>query len=157
MGPPPVSFWHFPYPVSVTCWLQEQSPEKKTLEERLEKDGVRQRIRKKMEENYCGQSNQNTVRDSSQHNRPLQNEQPPRDLFVVGQDVATDSVKDLTDFLLKRDYKEVYDFDGGDDGDVGIITVPETYIPKKPRVVEPEIADEVIENNPEDTKLEVSF
>ena len=134
-----------------------KSPEKETLEERLEKDGVQQRIRKKMEENYCGKSKQNTVRDSSLHNRQFQNEQPPRDLFVVGQDVATDSVKDLTDFLLKRDYLEVAEFDGVDDGDVGTITVPETYIPKKPRVVEPEIADEVIANNPEDTKLQVSF
>ena len=133
-----------------------KSPEKETLEERLEKDGVRQRIRKKMEENYCGQSNQNTVRDSSQHNRQLENEQIPRDIFVVGQDVATDSVKDLTDFLLKRDYPAVAEFDGVDDGDVGTITVPETYIPKKPRIVEPDIADEVIENNPEDTKLQVS-
>ena len=79
-----------------------QSPEKETLEERLEKDGVRQRIRKKMEENYCGKSNQNSARDSSQHNRQLQNEQPPRDIFVVGQDVATDSVKDLTEKGLPR-------------------------------------------------------
>ena len=117
-----------------------KSPEKETLEERLEKDGVRQRIRKKMEENYGGKSKQNTARDSSQHNRQLQNEQPPRDLFVVGQDVATDSIKKLTRYLLERDYREIADFDGFYDGDVGVIVIPERYIPKKPRVVDPDEA-----------------
>ena len=33
-----------------------KSPEKETLEERLEKDGVKEHITKIMEENYCGKA-----------------------------------------------------------------------------------------------------
>jgi len=35
------------------------------------------------------------------------------------------------------------------DKDIGVIVVPDTFIPKKARVVKPEIAEEVIQNNPE--------
>ena len=45
---------------------------------------------------------------------------------------------------LKRSFAN---FNGFNDGDVGVIVIPEEYIPKKPRIVEPDDADEVIENN----------
>ena len=68
-------------------------------------------------------------------------------MFVVGQDIATDSIPKFSRFLLERDYREVANFNGFNDGDVGVIVIPEEYIPKKPRIVEPDDADEVIENN----------
>ena len=49
-------------------------------------------------------------------------------------------------------------FDGTNEADVGVIVVPETHLPKKATVVEPDIADLVLENNPDDKKkLLVSF
>ena len=141
-----------------------QSPEKEPLEERLEKDGVKERITKRMEENYCGKSKKKKKKthDSFQRNPRNQNVASPsnvnpnsveelsesfEDLFVVGQDIATDSIPKFSRFLLERDYREVANFNGFNDGDVGVIVIPEEYIPKKPRIVEPDDADEVIENN----------
>ena len=104
-----------------------QSPEKDTLEETLEKDGVKQRFSEKMKENYCGKSKQKKVHDSSHRNRQRQNEGSSadidpnsiedladsfRDLFVVGQDIATDSIKTFTRLLLERDYQEIANFNG---------------------------------------------
>ena len=47
-------------------------------------------------------------------------------------------------------------FDGTNEADVGVIVVPETHIPKNANIVEPDIADLVLENNPDDKKLLVS-
>ena len=59
--------------------------------------------------------------------------------------------------MLDREYLNVAIFDGTDEADVGVIVVPETHLPKYASVVEPEIADLVLENNPDDKKLQVSF
>ena len=139
-----------------------QSPEKETLEKRLEKDGVKERITKRMEENYCGKARKKKAHDSSQRNRRNQNvasssnvnpnsveelSESFEDLFVVGQDIATDSIPKFSRLLLERDYREVANFNGFNDGDVGVIVIPEEYIPKKPRIVEPDDADVVIQNS----------
>ena len=139
-----------------------QLPEKETLEKRLEEDGVKQHITQRMGEHYCGKSKKKKAHDSSQRNRRRQNVASPsnvnpnsveelaesfEDLFVVGQDIATDSIPKFSRYLLERDYRNVANFDGFNDGDVGVIVIPEEYIPKKPRIVEPDDADEVIENN----------
>ena len=57
---------------------------------------------------------------------------------------------------MKIDYPEVAASLGLNDKDIGVIVVPDTFIPKKARVVKPEIAEVVIQNNPDDTKLAVS-
>merc|ERR1719203_2573857 len=75
------------------------------------------------------------------------------DIFLGGQDYATNSIKEFTEKLLKRDYPKVAASLGLNDKEIGVINIPETFIPKKARVVKPEIAEEVIQNNPEDTKL----
>ena len=60
--------------------------------------------------------------------------------------------------MLSREYLNVATFDGTNEADVGVIVVPETHLPKNANVVEPEIADLVLENNPDDKKkLLVSF
>ena len=56
---------------------------------------------------------------------------------------------------MKRDYEKAADFTGCHDGDVGVITIPEKYIPKKPNIVDLEKEDVVKENNPDDKKLHV--
>jgi hypothetical protein len=56
---------------------------------------------------------------------------------------------------VKRDYLTAYDFNGFNDSDIGMIAIPENYIPIKPRIVEPDDAnEEFFEKNPlEDTKF----
>ena len=134
-----------------------KSPEKEPLEVRLEKDETKKMIREKMEKNYSVKFDQ--VVDDSLQQTILEgnaNEQPIIDIYVAGQDFATSSIKEIGATLVKRDYPKVAASLGLNDKDIGVIVVPETFIPKKARVVKPEIAEEVIQNNPEDTKLPVS-
>ena len=132
-----------------------KSPEKEPLEVRLEKDETKKMIREKMEKNYSVKFDQ-VVDDSLQQTIIEGNEQPIIDIYVAGQDFATSSIKEIGATLVKRDYPKVAASLGLNDKDIGVIVVPETFIPKKARVVKPEIAEEVIQNNPEDTKLPVS-
>ena len=131
-----------------------KSPEKEPLEVRLEKDETKKMIREKMEKNYNVKFEQ--VDDSLQQTILEGNEQPIIDIYVAGQDCATSSIKEIGKTLVKRDYPKVAASLGLNDKEIGVIVVPETFIPKKARVVKPEIAEEVIQNNPEDTKLPVS-
>ena len=114
-------------------------------------------IREKMEKNYNVKFEQ--VDDSSQQTilEGNDNEQPMIiDIYVAGQDFATSSIKEMGKTLVKRDYPKVAASHGFNDKEIGVIAVPDTFLPKKARVVKPEIAEEVIQNNPEDTKLPVS-
>ena len=120
-----------------------KSPEKEPLEVRLEKDETKKMIREKMEKNYSVKFDQ-VVDD------------PIIDIYVAGQDFATSSIKEIGKTLVKRDYPKVAASLGLNDKEIGVIVVPDTFLPKKARVVKPEIAEEVIQNNPEDTKLPVS-
>ena len=52
--------------------------------------------------------------------------------YILGQNVATSSIHECVDLLLKRDYPEIVIFDGSIDGTVGPIFIPEGYLPKKP-------------------------
>ena len=145
--------------LNCTIGVQEflKSPEKEPLEIRLEKDETKKIIREKMEKNYSVKFDQ--VVDDSLPQTILEgndNEQPIIDIYVAGQDFATSSIKEIGATLVKRDFPKVAASLGLNDKDIGVIVVPDTFIPKKARVVKPEIADEVIQNNPEDTKLSVS-
>ena len=134
-----------------------KSPEKEPLEVRLEKDETKKMIREKMEKNYNVKFEQ--VDDSLQQTilEGNDNEQQPIiDIYVAGQDCATSSIKEIGVTLVKRDYPKVAASLGLNDKEIGVIVVPDTFLPKKARVVKPEIAEEVIQNNPEDTKLPVS-
>ena len=144
--------------LNCTIGVQEflKSPEKEPLEVRLEKDETKKMIREKMEKNYSVKFDQ--VDDSLQQTsrEGNDNEQPIIDIYVAGQDCATSSIKEICETLVKRDYPKVAASLGLNDTDIGVIVVPDTFIPKKARVVKPEMAEEVIQNNPEDTKLAVS-
>ena len=133
-----------------------KSPEKEPLEVRLEKDETKKMIREKMEKNYNVKFDQ--VDDSLQQTiiEGNDNEQPIIDIYFAGQDCATSSIKEIGVTLVKRDYPKVAASLGLNDKEIGVIVVPDTFLPKKARVVKPEIAEEVIQNNPEDTKLPVS-
>ena len=133
-----------------------KSPEKEPLEVRLEKAETKKMIREKMEKNYNVKFEQ--VDDSLQQTilEGNDNEQPIIEIYVAGQDCATSSIKEIGATLVKRDYPKVAASLGLNDKEIGVIVVPDTFIPKKARIVKPEIAEEVIQNNPEDTKLPVS-
>ena len=86
--------------------------------------------------------------------RPIDNllqdeESPIVDIFVAGQNVATDSIDKFTKALLKRDYLNVKNFNGFNDSDVGVICIPETYLPDAPKILEPakSIAEDVVVAN----------
>ena len=138
-----------------------KSPEKEPLEVRLEKDATKKMIREKMEKNYnvkfeqVDDSLQQTILEGNDNEQP--HSEPIIDIYVAGQDCATSSIKEIGATLVKRDYPKVAASLGLNDKDIGVIVVPETFIPKKARVVKPEIAEEVIQNNPEDRKLPVSI
>ena len=76
-----------------------------------------------------------------------------REYYLLGQDLATTSIAELVDLLLKRDYPQIVVFDGSRDGMVGPIFIPESFIPKQPRVVDPVISQQIKEQFPEDTNL----
>ena len=84
------------------------------------------------------------------------NEQPIIDIYVAGQDFATNSIKEIGATLVKRDYPKVAASLGLNDKDIGVISIPDTFIPKKARIVKPEIAEEVLQYYPDDNKLRVS-
>ena len=144
--------------LNCTIGVQEflKSPEKEPLEVRLEKDETKKMIREKMEKNYSVKFEEEDDSPNRTTTEENDNESPLIDIFVAGQDCATNSIKEFTEKLLKRDYPKVAASLGLNDKEIGVINIPETFIPKKARVVKPEIAEEVIQNNPEDTKLPVS-
>ena len=110
-----------------------------------------------MEKNYSIKFDQ--VVDGSSQQAILEgndNEQPIIDIYVAGQDCATSSIKEIGVTLMKRDFPKVAASLGLNDKDIGVIVLPDTFLPKKARIVKPEIAEEIIQNNPEDTKLSVS-
>ena len=84
------------------------------------------------------------------------NEQPIIDIYVAGQDCATSSIKEIGVTLVKRDFPKVAASLGLNDKDIGVISIPDTFIPKKARIVKPEIAEEVLQYYPDDNKLRVS-
>ena len=68
----------------------------------------------------------------------------------------TNYIVKVTEDVLSREYLNVATFDGTNEADVGVIVVPETHLPKNANIVEPDIADLVLENNPDNKKLLVS-
>ena len=54
---------------------------------------------------------------------------------------------------MQRDYPNIAIFDGSKDGSVGPIFVPEGYLPKKPKVIDPDIAEEIQSQFPDYKKL----
>ena len=77
-----------------------------------------------------------------------------QDYYILGQNIGTSSILELVELLLKRDYPKIAIFDGSKDGAVGPIFVPEGYLPKKPKVVDPDIAQDIKSQFPEDKKLQ---
>ena len=76
-----------------------------------------------------------------------------QEYYILGQNIGTSSILELVELLLQRDYPEIAIFDGSKDGSVGPIFVPEGYLPKKPKVVDPDIAAEIKRQFPDDNKL----
>ena len=76
-----------------------------------------------------------------------------QDYYVLGQNVARSSILECVDLLLERDYPEIVAFDGSKNGMVGSIFIPEGYLPKKPKVIDSEKAEVVMEQNPDDKNL----
>ena len=76
-----------------------------------------------------------------------------QEYYILGQNIGTTSILELVELLLQRDYPNIAIFDGSKDGSVGPIFVPEGYLPKKPKVIDPDIAEEIQSQFPDDKKL----
>ena len=77
-----------------------------------------------------------------------------RDIHVLGQDKASESIKETVDDLMNRDYPKAAVFDGSDDSDVGVIVVPEDgHIPRRPAIIEPGKVHSIMKENPTDNKF----
>ena len=160
----------------------KQDRNKEPLETRLERDDVKQNFTKNyiqkeiVESNIVPNSNVKARKRNGNKNRNKQaaesekksvgessKEPEPdtnnvRNIFVLGQDKASESIKETVDDLMNRDFLKAAIFDGSDDGDVGNIFVPEDcHIPRRPAIIEPGKAHSIMKENPTDNKFKVLF
>ena len=166
----------------------KQDQNKEPLETRLERDDVKQNFTKNyikkeiVESNIVPKkSNVNAKKRNSNRNRnkkaaesekksergslkePELSEKKDdtkiiRNIYVLGQDKASESIKETVDDLMNRDYPKVANFDGSIDSDVGVIFVPEDcHIPRRPAIIEPGKAHSIMKENPTDNKFKVIF
>ena len=70
-------------------------------------------------------------------NRPNPKKLYKIEFTLMGQDVAKSSPPEIASLLLKRDYPDLHDFEG--EKKVGLTMVPEGWLPKMPKVVDPNI------------------
>ena len=152
----------------------KQDRNKEPLETRLERDDVKQNFTKNYIQKEIVESNIVPKKSNVKANKkaaesdmkfegesskePEQNEKNIRNIYMVGRDKATESIKEIVDDLMKRDYLKAAIFDGSDDSDVGIIVVPEDcHIPRSPTIIEPGKAHSIMKDNPTDSKFKVIF
>ena len=166
----------------------KQDRNKEPLESRLERDDVKHNFRKNYIEkeivksnivhknsnvkvkNRNGNRNRNKKaaetekKSGGESSKQLeQNEKKDdanniRNIYVVGQDKASESIQETVDDLIDRDYPIAAIFDGSDDGDVGVIVVPEDcHIPRRPAIIEPGKAHSILKENPTNNKFKVIF
>ena len=116
-------------------------PEKKKLKDRLEayNEQNNSEIKQKMRKNYAVEKLLESKTDEGHFKRT-------REFYVLGQNIALESISETADLLLKRDLNEVFNFDG--ETQIGTIKVPESYLPKNARVVNPDIAQDIREQFP---------
>ena len=165
----------------------KQDRNKEPLETRLERDDVKQNFTKNyikkeiVESNIVPKKSKERAKKNNNRNRnkkaaesekksergsskePELSEKKDdtkiiRNIYVLGQDKASESIKETVDDLMNRDYPNAAVFDGSDDGDVGVIFVPEDcHIPRRPAIIEPEKAYSIMDENPTDNKFKVIF
>ena len=126
------------------------SSEKGLLKVRLESEDVQKSLKEQMARCY-GNRRQQLIpgRKVKKQGKKIK----IQEYYILGQNVATADILELVELLLERDYPDVAIFDGSIPGRVGPIFVPESYLPKKPKVVDPDIAQNIKEQFPEDKKL----
>ena len=165
----------------------KQDPNKEPLETRLERDDVKQNFTKnyikkeivesniepkkskKKEKKNNNRNRKKKAAESEKKSERGSSKEPElsekkddtkiiRNIYVLGQDKASESIKETVDDLMNRDYPNAAVFDGSDDGDVGVIFVPEDcHIPRRPAIIEPEKAYSIMDENPTDNKFKVIF
>ena len=113
------------------------SSEKGLLKVRLESEDVQKSLKEQMAKCY-GNRRQQLIpgRKVKKQGKKIK----IQEYYILGQSVATADILELVELLLERDYPDVAIFDGSIPGRVGPIFVPESYLPKKPKVVDPDIA-----------------
>ena len=92
-------------------------------------------MREKLVKNYA-------ARQSRQGTNSLEDiEADMRNLYLPGQSRTLDSPEEMSKDLLQRDGNHLANFDGK--LPIGATIIPQNYVPKNPRIVQPERKNEV--------------
>ena len=116
------------------------SSENGILKVRLETEDIQKSLKEQMAKCYGNRRAQHRGRQNKKIN--------VREYYVLGQNIGTTSILELVDLLLERDYPSIVAFD--QEGTVGPVFIPEGYLPKKPKVIDPGISSEIKEQFPDD-------
>ena len=88
----------------------------------------------------------------------MPNKQTPKtNFYILGQNIALTSIPEVVDLLLKREMNEVYNFDGECEAQIGKIFVPETYLPKIPRILDADKAIDLLNQISDDHTKAIFF
>ena len=79
------------------------------------------------------------MKDIQEVTRPNGGKKTPLKIkYFMGQGISVDTPEEAADFLLKREYPEIYNaLDGG----FGTIAIPEGFIPTITKVIDPDVID----------------
>ena len=123
---------------------------KRTLKVRLETEDIVETLKESMAKYY---GTRKIERNGQKGKKKGGKKMKIQEYYVLGQNLATSSILELVELLVERDYPQVGIFDGSKDGMLGSIFIPEGYLPKKPKVVDPDVAEKIKNEFPNDKKL----
>ena len=72
--------------------------------------------------------------------------------YAMGQDITKETAADIANTLIKRDGPQFLELTAANADQIGAMFVPKSYLPST-KFVSPEMKEEVLKENPDDTKL----
>ena len=72
--------------------------------------------------------------------------------YVMGQDITNETAAEIANTLIIRDGPQFLELTAANADQIGAMFVPESYLPST-KFVSPEMKEEVLKENPDDTKL----
>ena len=72
--------------------------------------------------------------------------------YAMGQDITNETAAEIANTLIKRDGPQFLELTASNADQIGAMFVPEKYLPST-KFVSPEMKEEILKENPDDTKL----
>ena len=72
--------------------------------------------------------------------------------YAMGQDITNETAADIANTLIKRDGPQFLELTAANADQIGAMFVPKDYLPST-KFVSPEMKEQVLKQNPDDTKL----